>query len=273
MPSTTSTVRGTRRARGARDGMRYLRARVIGINQLSPNVRRATLVGADLCGLPFGGADQRIKLLLPLAGQDRPQIEGLSTIWDVLALPEAVRPIIRTYTIRHHRPGACEVDIDFAQHGDFGPATRWAMTAQPGDEVALFGPVADHAPPEDTRWQLLVGDETALPAIGAIIESLRHYERARVLIEIDDPRDEQVFDTAGTVEITWLHRLGAAAHQSSRLLNAVSSVALPAVPSYFWIAGEAWVATSIRRYLVNERGVDRDDIVFSGYWRYGQAEN
>jgi NADPH-dependent ferric siderophore reductase len=273
MPSITSTVRGRRRARADRSGMRSFRARVIRATRISPNVVRVSLVGEDLAALPFAGADQRVKLLLPRAGQERPQLDGLETIWEIMALPDEVRPIMRTYTVRSHRPAAAEVDIDFAVHGDLGPASRWAVAARPGDEVALFGPAADYEPPADTQWQLIAGDESALPAIGAIVESLRHYDRAVVLIELADLRDAQRFDSRAEVEVTWLPRGPVPAHKSPALIDAVRCTDIPGVPAYFWIAGEASIATGIRRHLVNERGVNRDDVQFTGYWRHGRTES
>lgn len=276
MPSTSSSVRGVRRTRTERgalpDGMRYHRVRVARAERLSPNVVRIGFIGESLAELVNAGPDQRVKLLLPLPGQARPYLDGVATIWDLLALPLDVRPIVRTYTIRRHQPGAADVDIDFMLHGDLGPASRWAANARPGDEVALFGPAADYRPPDDTQWQLIAGDESALPAIAAIVESLRDYDRAHVLIELADPRDAQEFDTPADVTISWLHRGHVPAQQSTLLLDAVREIVIPNVPSYFWLAGEASVVTSIRRHLVKERGVERSDVLFTGYWRHGKTE-
>lgn len=41
---------------------------------------------------------------------------------------------------------------------------------------------------------------------------------------------------------------------------------------YAWIAGEAGVVKALRRYLVREVGVDRQQVAFMGYWREGRAE-
>jgi NADPH-dependent ferric siderophore reductase len=256
--------------------MRFHRVRVTRVERISPHVVRVALAGESIGRLPFAGPDQRVKLILPAPGQSRPLIDGLETLSDVLALPDHLRPVLRTYTVRHHRPAAAEVDIDFVEHsgpGAPGPAGRWVAGAQPGDEVTLFGPAADYEPPEDTQWQLIAGDETALPAIAAIVESLRHYDRARVFVELADERDTPALDSRAEVAITWLHRGTTPAQDSSLLLDAIRGEAIPAVPRYFWIAGEASIATTIRRHLVNERGVDRDDIQFTGYWRHGKTEN
>ena len=274
MPSVTTTVRRSRdRPAKPRPAMALHRARVTRAVQLSPNVRRITFVGEGLAAMPYAGPDQRVKLLLPLAGQRRPHVGDVVTIADFLALPADVRAVMRTYTIRYHRPGASEIDIDFAQHGELGPASHWAAAAAPGDEVAIYGPASDYELPEKAQWQLIVGDESALPAIGAIVESLRFSQRARVFVEIADRRDEQSFETAADVEISWLHRGATPAHESQLLLDAVRSSAIPDIHGYFWLAGESSVVTALRRHLVNERGVHRRQVNFTGYWRHGRTEN
>ena len=253
--------------------MRYYRARVARVAQLSPTMRRVTFTSPELTRLPFAGADQRVKLLLPLPGQDRPQIDGLDTIWDLLALPREIAPIMRTYTVRRHRRDLGEIDVDFALHGDRGPASAWAIRATAGQHVALFGPAALYAPKPTVEWQLLLGDETALPAIGAIVEMLTPRDRARVLIEVPDPRDVQQFSSCAQLDVTWLCRGSAAAAASTALLDAVRALELPAVPSYFWLSGESSIVTAIRRHLVRERDVPREGITFTGYWKQGCAES
>jgi NADPH-dependent ferric siderophore reductase len=161
MPSTTTTVPGLRRPRPRRPAMAWYRVRVIRVAQSSPNLRRITFIGEDLGALPFAGSDQRVQLLLP---GHRLHAAGLSTVPDFLSWADEVRPTVHIYPIRNHRPASAEVDIDFTQHGDPGRAWRWAGSAEPGDEAALFGPAPEPAPPDGTRWPLVVGDESALPS-------------------------------------------------------------------------------------------------------------
>lgn len=240
------------------------------MTQLSPGLRRVSLAGEDVDRLPYAGPGQRVTLLIPRPGQLRPHVDGLITIGEVFSLPDDLRPIMRTYTVRNHRPAAAEVDIDFVVRSDLGPASRWAAEAIPGDEVTIFGPAAGYAPPKDTQWQVIVGDESALPAIAAITESLRHHDRARVIVELADQRDRQRFDTAANLEVSWLYRGSA---PSSHLLDAVRTLELPEVPSYFWLAGESSVVTAIRRHLIHERAVSAEDINGTGYWRYGLSQH
>jgi NADPH-dependent ferric siderophore reductase len=246
--------------------------RVARTETLSPHFVRLTLIGEPLAGLPFAGPDQRVKLLLPRPGQDRVHVGDIDGPRDILALPDDVRPIMRTYTVRNHRPGEREVDIDFALHGTPGPASRWAVTARPGDHAALYRPAASYLPPVDNRWSLIVGDESALPAIGAILEDLPAGAGARVLAEVPDERDSQPFECAADADVTWLVRRGTPAERSRLLANAVRALTLPERP-YVWLAGEASIVTSIRRHLVLERGIDRAAVTFTGYWRHGRTEN
>ena len=283
MPNVTTSIRTTSMRTNsmravpsptqARSAMRLYPVRVSRVRQLSPNFRRITLVGERLITMPFAGADQRVKLILPQPGQAQPHVDDTMGVLDMLRLPADVRPVVRTYTIRHHRPAAAEVDVDFALHGELGPASRWAQTARPGDHAALYGPAAEYEPPEDTQWQLIVGDDTALPAVAAIVESLRSYDRAQVIVEVADAADIQDLDSPADIEIRWLVRGHTPAHESSQLLEAVRATELPALPSYFWLAGESSIVTAIRRHLVTERAVSRDDVQFTGYWRHGVRED
>jgi len=243
---------------------------------LGPNLRRVTLAGELLDRFPFAGPDQRVKLLLPLPGQQRPHVEGVAGPRDVLDMPAEIRPVMRTYTIRGHRPDAGEVDIDFALHGgaaDSGPASAWAMTARPGDHAALYGPAASYEPAADASWQLLAGDESALPAIGAILDHRPDALASTVFVELADPRDAQPLRTGDGVEVRWLDRGGRRAKDSTLLLEAVRGLALPVEPGYVWLAGESSVVTTLRRHLVNETGLDRERVTFTGYWRHGRSEN
>ncbi|MFB9903085.1 siderophore-interacting protein [Allokutzneria oryzae] len=252
----------------------HFRARVREVRRLTPNMARVTLGGPDLAGLTSGGKDQRIKLFFPRAGQDRPVLtSGPSWYQDYLAQPDDVRPVMRTYTLRDHRPERNEVDVDFVLHGDSGPASSWVARAKQGDHIGLLAPNALHtpivgyeyAPAPGTDWHLLAGDETALPAIGGIVESLPPGAVAKVFVEVPDEADRQELHSAADVEITWL----AHGHGPSRLLEAVRAATLPTGQAYAWIAGECGVVKHLRRHLLRERGVAKDALYFAGYWRHG----
>ena len=296
---------------------RTFAVRVARLRQLSPSFLRVTVTGADLGDCAPHGPDQRIKLLLPLAGRgvrDRPTGPDWYAEWR--ALPEERRNPIRTYTVRAGRPEAREIDVDVVLHGATGPASAWAEQAAVGDELALVGPNAlfpgpaggfEWRPPADASWLLVAGDETAVPAICAIVESLPAGRRARVLLEVPTAADVLRLDTPPGVEVTWLPRrvdtAATPAPHGARLTEAVvravqdlagqaRSARRPAlddvdvdagilweVPTersratsgpYAWLAGEAGTVKGLRRHLVQEVGLDRGSVAFMGYWRQGR---
>ncbi|SCL32463.1 NADPH-dependent ferric siderophore reductase, contains FAD-binding and SIP domains [Micromonospora nigra] len=293
---------------------RLFTVEVRAVRRLSPSFVRVTFTGPDLDRFADNGYDQRIKLALPLPGQRGVYLpEGPDWYARWRNLPEHRRNPIRTYTVRAVRPYLAEVDVDLVLHGDGGPATRWARRVRPGDEIAILGPDAgyggDHGGvefrPPSTGCLLLAGDETAVPAIGAICERLPLDARGRVLLEVPETADAQPLLAPPGVEVTWLSR-GTGDH-GSQLVAAVATVAgelladvaippvtapvtdvdvdvdseilwevpdeVPPSPLYAWLAGEAGMIRTLRRHLVAERGVDRRAVAFMGYWRLGRSHD
>jgi NADPH-dependent ferric siderophore reductase len=219
-----------------------------------------------------GAADQRIKIFFPRPGQLSPVYPTGEKWWlDWREMPEDIRAVYRTYTVRRQRPDLGELDVDFVLHEHGGPGSSWAAAATPGDRVGIWGPGSAYRP-EAADWQLIAGDETALPAVSAIVESLVPGARATVFIEVGGPEDEHQLHSFGQVDIRWLHRGSEHAGEGSHLVDAIRGAVLPVGRPYCWVAGESSMVTSVRRHLVNERGVDREHIYFSGYWRHGQAQ-
>ena len=257
----------TRTARRARRHapMAMYHVDVAAVRELTPAMRRITLAGPSLTAFADDGPDQRCKLFLPRpgsTGRRSPAVTAGTAHW--LALPDGERPVMRTYTVRHARPEQGELDIDIVLHGDAGPGTAWARRAAPGDRVAMFGAYAEYDPPPDTRWQLLVGDETALPAIAAACERLPAGTRATVVVEVAGPAEEQPL--AGDVAVTWVHR------GRQHLAAALRGLHLPRTTGgYAWVGGEASSVKAARRQLLAEHGLHRDRVTFMGYWKRGGA--
>jgi NADPH-dependent ferric siderophore reductase len=256
------------------------RAAVVRTEQVTPHLRRITFGGPDLDGMVSGGPDQRIKLFFPLPGQVEPIVpEGENWYPEFRALPDDVRPPIRTYTVREHRPAGLELDVDIVLHGDIGPGSRWAGRAAVGDRIAILAPDARHTPitgydftpPADTGWTLVAGDETALPAITAIVGSLPAGHRALVFVEVDSLAEQTPMSSAADVSLTWLSRAGRPAVGGGLLRDAIAATTFPVGAPYTWLAGESSAVTDLRRHLVNERGIDKELVQFSGYWLLGSA--
>lgn len=254
----------------------YRVAQVTRVTSLTPHMTRVTFTGNDLAGLVVGGPDSYIKLFFPSSAPDSltllPSFTGDIRGWyqQYFAISADVRPPLRTYTVRAYRPDVEEIDVDFVVHGDTGPATRWVQSAAPGCEVAFVGPAGKYAQPSHAEWLLLAGDESALPAIGGIVEGLAAGTHARVFVEVPTPDDEQLLHTAGNAHVEWCHR--GASSPGERLLTALRSARLPAGRPYAWVAGEAGMVKQVRRHLVQDRGIEKDAITFSGYWRVGVSE-
>ncbi|MGW2708778.1 siderophore-interacting protein [Streptomyces sp. NPDC001356] len=264
---------------------RFFSLQVVRTRRLGPSLVRVTFDGADLHAFHSDGRDQSLSLFLPHPGQREPVVplelgEGWWQGWR--ELPEDVRAVMRSYTLRSLRRDPDEIDIDFALHGvgpdaatPAGPASRWAARAAAGDRVLLLGPaVADNRairfrPPGDTARVVLCGDETAVPAATAILEALPAGTRVRAWLEVPHAGDIQDVRTEADAEITWLVR-----HDGSPMtVDAVRAAPLPdAERAYVWIAGESGRVKALRRHFVAERGVDRRRVTFVGYWRHGMTE-
>lgn len=257
-----------RRRTRAHAPMDHYDVRVRRVRRLSPRMVRITFGGAELAAFADDGHDQRIKLFLPGPGQDAPDVpRGPDWFGRWRARPEHARPVMRTYTIRTWRPADQEIDVDFVLHGDGGPASAWAARARSGDRATIFGAYAEYDPPDGTDWQLIAGDETALPAIGAILDALPAGTAARVFVEVADEGERRPLPSAADVDVTWLPRSGAPAGHTAVLQSALRGARFPDGRPYAWVAGESGMVTTIRRHLVREREVPADAVMFRGYWR------
>ncbi len=301
-------------------GWRFYDTVVTGTRRLGPSTVRLTLGAPDLAGFGAAGADQRIKFVLPQApGTDVMQLLVPGPDWYTAycGLPDDVRPHLRTYTVRAARPRRAEVDVDVVLHGvddgHAGPAATWAAAAVPGDRLVLLGPDrpgrgrmwgVEWAPPATAHTLVLAADETAVPAVGAILEGLASDgaapgRRVVALLEVPEVGDEQPLDVPRGGTVRWLPRAGRArgellvpavhaalcelgiarsgAHETVEDVD-VDVEPLWEVPDvdatagcYAWLAGEAGVVKRLRRHLVTDLGVPRNEVAFMGYWRVGVA--
>ncbi|MCD1571537.1 siderophore-interacting protein [Agromyces mediolanus] len=254
--------------RPRRTGARVFAARVVAVRDLSPHFRRLTLTAAEFADYAPAGPDEYLGLLLPRderAALVLPANDGTENIRAaVAAIPEEERPELRWYTLRDHRPEDREIDIDFVVHGDEGPGTRFARRARAGSSLGVRECSALYAPPSEMRTRVLVGDESSLPAIARILETTDAGE-THVFIEISDAAEKQ--DLPGGA-VTWVEREGEP--PGARLYRAVREAELPDAIDYAWVCGERLAVQELRRHLV-ARGVPKDRITFSGYWRLGEA--
>lgn len=297
------------------------RAEVRAVERVSPNFVRITFGGDELAdfGTPGDVYDTRIKLVFPPASGVLPPVDRHTDDWwgAYLAVPEAERGSMRTYSVRELRVTDDEtvVVVDFVLHlapGLTGPASLWASSAAVGDELLIVGPRRGREDrsgieyaPGTASSVVLVGDETAAPAIARVLEDAPRDLRGIAFIEVPVAEDVLSIDAPAGVEVHWLPRGGA--KHGLRIIPTVldylgdsdasgeikvtdlegeelvwetpvysgsgEEVADSAAGAdrYFWIAGESGVVTTLRRHLVKDLGIDRSQVAFMGYWRRGVA--
>ena len=311
---TRAVGRGLRKLTGAQPARAYrlfdvtLKQRI----QLSPSLSRLVFTGPDVAQMHTLAADQRVKLFFPAADGSPPALPN-DLHWNEArrALDEAQRPPMRTYTIRALRREQAEVDIDFVLHGVNGPASAWATHARSGDRLQILAPNLAFAgdpggyewnPPAGVRNVLLVGDETALPAIAGIFETLAEQNdppQVQAFIEVPLQQDCLALSCNANTTLHWLPRDQVQHAQGQAMVHAVTQLAtLPARRDsastrleevdidqqilwerasassqsfYAWVAGESAAVMQIRRFLINDQGLDRRALTLMGYWRAGRS--
>jgi NADPH-dependent ferric siderophore reductase len=295
------------------------------VRRLSPSFVRIELGSPDLADLGVDGPwwDQRIKLVFPHggAGAEPPSFDGADESWFTtwIQRPVEERGHMRTYTVREVVGEGAEtrVVVDFIVHeGECGPGGTWGATASVGDRLVLMGPRRGveyggiEFVPGDAETLLLVGDETAVPAIGAVLAQLDADARGHVFVEVPYAADVLELEHPEGVTVTWLPRDGAPRGEDlhAAVLEHLGAgprhVEVPEVPDedvdpdlwetpaysssgedveapvrtvdrfaglYAWIAGESKVVTGLRRAMVRDLGIDRHQVAFMGYWRVGVA--
>ncbi len=241
--------------------------RVRQASRLSPNVVRLVLSGAGLRGFPVGDfTDHYVKLLFPPDGADYGMPFDTEQVRE--QRPKVQWPCTRTFTVRDHDAELGELTIDFVVHGTTGIAGPWAAQAAPGDEIQLLGPGGGYAPDAAADWYLFVGDASALPAIAVSLAQVPAGKQALVLVEVDDLRDRQELPTAADADVRWAHRVDGA----RGLLDAVQALDFPNGAVDAFVHGEAGAVRAVRRHLLAERGVPREALSASGYWKRGRTD-
>ncbi|MBJ8347923.1 siderophore-interacting protein [Antrihabitans sp. YC2-6] len=258
-----------------------LSAVVVASKQVSPSFVRLTLGGEGLDNFTPMGYDQWFRMFFPKKDQSELRLPTkASNLWyaQYLLMSKDSRPGVRNYTVRDFRSAGKgefgdtpELDIDFAVHGDIGIIYPWITAVSPGDEVALLDEGITYAAPDDAEWTLLVGEESALPAIIGILNSAPRDLRAEVFIEIPDADDKQTFDAPEGANIHWVVRTDHDAKPGALVAETVRTATLPDGQCYAFIAGESELAKGMRRFLVNDKHVPKSHVNFTGYWKQGRA--
>ncbi len=226
---------------------------------------RVVLVGEELAGFAIESPASSVRLLLPPDGGD----ELVMPTWtgNQFELPDGRRAPIRTFTPRYFDASRSALTLDVVLH-DHGAATGWARRAVVGDEVAISGPGRSERLRADATSSLLVGDESALPAIGQLLEALPADHTVDVHAEVRSVDARIDLPTHPNANVTW-HDAVADGAPGDSMVAAV--VAVAELPDAVWVAGEAAAVQRIRKHLFDERGRARDTVTARGYWKLGRA--
>lgn len=222
---------------------------VLAVERLTPHMIRITLGGPELAGFTSPSPDDHIKIFIP----------GLDG-----------SPTRRDYTPRRYDPQNGTLLLDFVNHHG-GPAAAWARAAKPGDLLEIGGPRGSQVVSGVIDHWLLVGDETALPAIGRRVEELPPRSSVTTVIAVPGAEDEQVFVTNANHAAHWVHRSMDMADDAAATLAALKNIQIPE-RTFVWVGAEARAAKAVRQYLLEERKIPAQWIKASGYWVKGQAD-
>lgn len=251
---------------------------VTGRAPLTEHLVRVTFSG-DLANFAESThTDRYVKLIFTPPGVELAEDSDLRRLSATLP-PEQV-PVIRTYTVRNLDVAAGTLAIDFVVHGDDGTAGPWAAAAEPGDRLWVNGPGGAYAPDPAADAHLIVGDESALPAVAAAVEALPADAHGFVFVEVAGREGELDLPVPAGVELRWLHR-GTTAHDATAIgADSPIVVAVRELDAHGWpegrvhafVHGEGDAVMHHIRPILKARGVARGDLSVSAYWRRGRTE-
>ncbi|MDH0730158.1 siderophore-interacting protein [Pseudomonas sichuanensis] len=226
-------------------------ARVKAVESLSPLVRKVVLSGRGVKPYKALQPAQWVKIFLPT---EKPRAEG------------------RAFTIQSHGSMGDELCFEVALHPG-GVMSQWVQQAKAGDEVHLSSVRGGLWPLDPSKWLLLAGDETALPAIKSILKSLPDDMLAYVFVEVENPGERQVLPISERVLVQWVYRSAEPSGAPEGLLGAMSSTPFPHTSGHAWLAGEASMVRALRQRLLRERSIGVGGIQAAGYWKIGEVDH
>ena len=245
------------------------RVEVVSVSRIRPRLVSVWVTGEALDGFGINAPTSHIKVYLPAPGQQAPTLPADGP--DGPVWPEdAPRPFVRTYTPRRFDEETRTLEVQFVLHGE-GPASDWAERAAPGDQIAVAGPGGRFSlDPSIERWWI-AGDESAIPAVGTLLEALPPSATAEVHLEVADSDDEIELTSPAKFDVAWHHRRAPGAWGAE--LEQAAHDAEVAESTQVWLACEATTVRDLRRYFLVDRRHPRDAIITRGYWRRGFANH
>lgn len=293
------------------EGYRLFNVTLARKTSVSPSLLSLIFTGSEVAKMKSDSPDQRIKMIFPSEDGTPPALAKAERWYQqILEMPKEKRPIVRNYTLRHVDREREEMTVEFVSHGTEGPASAWAIAAQPGDRLQIVAPNAEYAkdsggyewtPPAQLQKALIIADETALPAARGILEQLSCQEnppQVQAFFEVPEEDDRVDLSDFHFADITWLARKPHGAAHGECLIPAVEQKARTPYARvigddiqeeaegellwdkatsddrefYGWVAGESSVVKMLRRHLIGERGVRHEAINFMAYWSKGRQK-
>jgi len=224
---------------------------VTDVERVTPRMQRVVLHSPELSDFESLAPDDHIKLFFP-------------------ALTPGSDLCMRDYTPRKFDHKKLTLTVDFSLHGS-GPAASWASSAKPGDSLLVGGPKKSTVVTDDFDWYLLIGDETALPAIGRRVEELRSLVPVTTIVLVETLAERQTFPTCADWSPVWISREGQSLDDQTLFGDALSRYEIPEGAGYIWMATEASTARWLRDYVSARWRHPKDWMKVSGYWTRGKA--
>lgn len=244
---------------------------VVTTTWITPTLVRVELGGPGLDGFAMPAAtDAYVNVAVPPAGAGYGPVFDPREVHDTQ--PREAWPARRRYTVRRWDPASRRLTLDFVVHGTAGAAGPWAAAARPGDVLVFNGPGSGYLPDPGADRYLMVGDESALPAIAASLEALQVSAPAAsavVRLVCDGPGHQVPLEGPEGLDLRWLHRSEA---DPEPLLAAVEALAWREGSVDVFVHGEAQEVRDVRRHLVVERGLAPGAMSCSPYWRRGMTD-
>lgn len=227
---------------------------------ITAELLRLEFVCEALQGFAVAYTDHYVKLLFDAEGHPAS-----------LALAEENPQLTkRTYTLRSIDPETGRFAIEFVIHGDEGVAAVWAQRATPGEAIAFFGPGGAYCPSSSYSHFVLVGDDTAAPAVLESLVRVPTGSSVDVFLEVNEHWDPPIPENLD-VQLHWLIRDGAV--PGTMLSQALRAYHGPDKPTSWFVHGVAEMIKDVRHLLFVERQVPKRDVSISGYWRLGMTED
>jgi NADPH-dependent ferric siderophore reductase len=242
-----------------------MHGRVVESVRLTPSLVRVVLAGGDLHRFAMVEATDAY-VNLAFAPRDAPYDEVFAPTQVRTHLPKQWWPARRRCTVRSWDPSAGRLTLDFVVHGDVGDAGAWAERVRPGHALVFEGPSGGYRVDPEADWLLMAGDESALPAIAASLETVPAGMLAVVRLLCDGPAHELELECSGNLDLAWVHRLGEG-RDADLLAQAIRDISFPPGRVHAFIHGEATEIREIRQHLLVDRGLSRNDMSCSPYWR------